>query len=174
MLITLLITLLIGNGCGHVFMKLSCTSFLANFSLEDLVKKNRTPSGQLCAGGGMGGIGGGGGGGGGFWHGRSSCNKSSSFTCQIKSVGDNRFDEAAFVASLKADVEKEVSASGAKVIDQGSSGPAGFYFEYVEKDIRGRVELSGMKNDASFYTWKLNSSSRERLRESNLQKKQHD
>jgi hypothetical protein len=151
MLVTLLVALLIGNGCGRVFMNLSCTSFLANFSLEDLVKKNRSPSGQLCAGGGMGGIGLGGGGGG-FWHRRSSCNKSSSFTCQIKPAGDNRFDEAAFLASLRADVENEISASGAKVIDQGSSGPAEFHFEYAEHDIRGRVEISGMKNGASFYT----------------------
>lgn len=148
MFMTLLIAPLIGNGCTRVFMNLSSTSFLSNFSLEDLVKKNSSPSGQLCAGGGMGG------GGGTFssaGHGRSSSHKSTSFSCQIKSSGESGFDEAAFLASLKVDVEKEIGTSGAKVVGEESSGPAGFYFEYIQQDIRGRVEISGKKS-GSFYT----------------------
>jgi hypothetical protein len=148
MLMTLLIALLIGNGCAHALMNLSSSAFLSNFSLEDLVKRNGSPSGQLCAGGGMGG---GGGTGSSVGHGRSSSHKSTSFSCQIKSTGESSFDEAAFLASLKVDVEKEIAASGAKVVGEGSSGPAGFYFEYIQQDIRGRVEISGKKS-GTFYT----------------------
>jgi hypothetical protein len=149
MLITLLFAVLIGNGCTRALMNLSSSSFLSNFSLEDLVKKNRSPSGQLC--GGLGGMGGGGGSISSLGHGRSSSHKSASFSCQIKSVGENSFDEAAFLASLRADVEKEIAASSAKIIDQGSSSFSRFYFEYVEHDIRGRVEISG-KSSGPFYT----------------------
>ncbi len=50
---------LISNGC-KAFMNFSSSSFLSNFSLEELVKKNRSPSGMICAKGGLGGGGGGG------------------------------------------------------------------------------------------------------------------
>jgi hypothetical protein len=51
--------LLIPNGCKAI-MNFWSSSFLSNFSLEELVKKNRSPSGMMCAKGGMGGVGGGG------------------------------------------------------------------------------------------------------------------
>jgi hypothetical protein len=47
------------------------------------------------------------------------------------------------MASLKTDVEKEIIRSGAKIINQGSSAPAGFYFEYSEGDIHGRINIRG-------------------------------
>ena len=147
--ITLLLALLVGSGCLRTLMNLSSSAFLSNFSLEDLVKKNRSPSGMLCTGGGMGG---GGGSVSSAGHGRSSSHKSSSFSCQIKSTSENSFDEAAFLASLKVDVEKDIAASGATVIDQGVTGLSGFYIEYVDRDIRGRVEISGKKSGSSFYT----------------------
>lgn len=149
MLVIFLTGLLMSNGCARVLMNLSSSSFLANFSLEELVKKNRSPSGQLC--GGLGGLGGGGSSISSARPGRSSSHKSSSFSCQIKSNGGSSFDEADFLASLKADVEKEIADSGAKVVGQGSTGLAGFYFEYVEDDISGRVEIAG-KSSPPFYT----------------------
>jgi hypothetical protein len=77
--------------------------------MEELVKQNRSASGMNCAKGGMGGMGGGG-----FSVGReqSSSNKISSFSCQIN---PGSFDEAAFVGSLKADVEQEINRSGATI-----------------------------------------------------------
>lgn len=117
-------------------MNLSSSSFSSNFSLEELVKKNQSTSGMICAKGGLGG-----GGGRVFSVGRkqSSSNMSSSFSCQISAA----FDQAAFIASLKADVEKEITGSGAKIINQGSSDPSGFYFEYGEGDIDGRISIKG-------------------------------
>jgi hypothetical protein len=78
LVITFLALLLI-NGCA-TFMNSSSSSFLSNFSVEELVKQNRSASGMNCAKGGMGGMGGGG-----FSVGReqSSSNKISSFSCQI-------------------------------------------------------------------------------------------
>lgn len=127
-------------------MNFSSSSFLSNFSLEELVKKNRSPSGMLCAKGGMGG-------GGGDIRSvgpkQSSSNKNSSLSCQIS---DDSFDEAAFLASLKADVEKEIIQSGAKIMNQGRSDPAGFYFEYSEGGIHGRITIGGKKSGTNYYS----------------------
>ena len=125
-------------------MNLSSSSFSSNFSLEELVKKNQSPSGIICAKGGLGG-----GGGRVFSVGRkqSSSNMSSSFSCQISAA----FDEAAFIASLKADVEEEITGSGAKIMNQGSADPAGFYFEYGEGDMHGRISIKG-KRGPNYYS----------------------
>lgn len=135
--------LLISNGC-KTLMNSSSSSFFNNFSLEELVKKNQSPSGMICAKGGMGGggvrvssVG----------RKQSSNNKSSSFSCQV----DASFDETAFIASLKADVEREIIRSGAKTINQDSSDPAGFYFEYSEGDIQGRISIGG-KSRLNYYS----------------------
>ena len=135
-----------GIGCRGI-MNIGPTSFLTNFSLEDLVKKNRSPSGPLCAKGGMGGVGSGGGT---YGLGRSSSSKSSSFSCQINAL--ETFDEAAFINSLKADVENEIKDAGAEVVSQGNSAPDGFYFEYRQGGIQGRVTISGKKGSGNYYT----------------------
>jgi hypothetical protein len=127
-------------------MNFSSSSFLANFSLEELVKKNRSPSGMICATGGMGG---GGGSVSSVGSQRSSNTKSSSFSCQIS---DNAFDEVAFIASLKADVEQEINHSGATIVSQGSAEPAGFYLEYNDRDVHGRISVGGKKSGANFYS----------------------
>jgi hypothetical protein len=139
--------LLSPNGCKGL-MNFSSSSFLSNFSLEQLVKKNRSPSGMICAKAGMGG-GGGGGGISSVGPKQSSSNKSSSFSCQIN---DDSFDEAAFIASLKGDVEQEINRSGATIINRGSSDPTGFFFEYSERDVHGRISIGGKKSGANYYS----------------------
>lgn len=141
--------LLLVSGCKSL-MNFSSSSFLANFSLEELVKKNRSPSGMICA---KGGLGGGGGVVSSVGRKQSSSNKSSSFSCQI---GADSFDEAAFAASMKADVEKEIIRSGAKIMNQGSSDPAGFYFEYGEGQIHGRISIVGKKSGGKYYSLEAN------------------
>jgi hypothetical protein len=156
--ITLLIVLsvfLMGSlGCGAL-MNISSSSFLSKFSLEELVKKNRSPSGMICAKGAMGGMGGGSG-----WVSSEqySSNKMHSFSCQISA---DSFDEADFVATLKADVEQEINLSGATIVNQGSSDPVGFYFEYSEGNILGRVNIEGKKSGGNYYSLhaKLNEKS---------------
>jgi hypothetical protein len=136
--------LLISDGC-RAPMNFSSSSFLSNFSLESLVKANRSPSGMICAKGGTGGVG------------DSfsivgpkqlSSSKSSSFSCQISAAS---FDEAAFIASLKADVEAEIIRSGATIMNGCSADPAGFYFEYSEGNIDGRISIGG-KSGTDYYS----------------------
>ena len=137
-----------GIGCKGI-MNSGPTSFLSSFSLEDLVKKNRSPSGQLCAKERMGGWGGGGSVGT-YSLGRSSSSKSSSFSCQISAL--ETFDDAAFIISLKADVEKEIKDAGTDVVSQGSSAPDGFYFEYRQGATQGRATISGKLGSGNYYT----------------------
>src|SRR6266850_6319019 len=127
-------------------MNSSSSSFLSKFSMEELVKQNRSASGMNCVKGGMGGMAGGS-----FSVGReqSSSNKISSFSCQIN---PGSFDEAAFVGSLKADVEQEINGSGARIVNRGSSDPAGFFFEYSERDILGRISIDGKKSGSNYYS----------------------
>lgn len=84
---------------------------------------------------------------------QSSSNKTSSFSCQI---GADSFDEAAFTASLKVDVEEELIHSGGKIINQGSSDPAGFYIEYGEGQIHGRISIVGKKSGGEYYSLEAN------------------
>ena len=132
------------NGC-KALMNFSSSSFASNFSLEELVKNNQSPSGIICARNGLGG--------GsntvtssGVNH--SSRSTSSSFSCQI---GSASFDETGFIASLKTGLENEIRSSGAKIITAGSSSPAEFYFEYSEGDIHGRISIGG-KRARDFYS----------------------
>jgi hypothetical protein len=140
-----LVAVLLISGCS-AFMNLSASSFLSNFSLERLVKQNRSASGMICAQGGMGGIGGGTGS---VSHTQSSINKIFSFACQIT---DRSFDEATFVNSLKADVEHEITRSGATIVDRGTRHPAEFHFEYSERQILGQISIEGKKSGANYYS----------------------
>src|SRR5688572_27378142 len=139
------LALLLMSGCASV-MHLSSSSFLSNFSLEELVKKNRSPSGMICA---RGGLGGGGNSISSVGRAKSSNNKSSSFSCQ---VSDRAFDEIALLGSLKADVEQAITRSGAKIVNRGSSDPTAFYFEYSERDVLGRITIEGKKSGANYYS----------------------
>jgi hypothetical protein len=152
--ITLVAVLLI-SGCA-AFMNLSSSSFLTNVSLERLVRQNRSASGMICAQGGMGGMAGGSGG---VGYTQSSINKFFSFACQIT---DRSFDEADFVNSLKADVEHEITRSGATIMDRGTRHPAEFHFEYSEGRILGRISIEGKKSGADYYslTARLNETQR--------------
>ena len=154
LLIVLPVLLLISDGC-RAFMNFSSSSFLSNFSLEELVKKNRSPSGMICAKGGLGGAGDS------FSSvgpKHSSSSKGSSFSCQISA---DSFDEAAFIASLKADVEQEINHSGATILNGGGADPSGFFFEYREGVIHGRMSIGGKKSEANYYSLEatLNESS---------------
>lgn len=138
-LLLILMALLPGsNGCKPL-MGISSSSFLSRFSLGELMKRNQSPAAILCVKGGMGGgensIGS-------ASRKQSSIRKSSSFACQI---GSAAFDESGLMASLKTDLENELTGSGARIIGQGSSGPAGFYLEYSEGDIHGRINIEGKR-----------------------------
>jgi hypothetical protein len=127
---------------GYATMKPKQSSFYSNFSLHELVHKNKTRAGQICSSG----PAGGGGLGASFTGGGSVHNrKGDSFRCRIKSDDSGQFNESELITSLKEDVEKEIQTSGAKIVDGGNVGVGGFYFEYSLGDIRGRIDISGKK-----------------------------
>lgn len=130
-------------------MKIPSSSFLSGFSLEQLVKDNHSPSGILCAKGGMGrdenrmGSGGAKG---------SSNTFSSSFSCHLSGADSNSFDEAAFITSLKIDIERKIKDTGATINGQGSPDPSSFFIEYAERDIHGRITISGKTSAGGYFS----------------------
>ena len=150
MRITLLVVALVGAALpvtGCAFMKPTPSSFFTNFSLHSLVRRNKTRAGQICSSGAMGGGGGGSASSGG---GGSHSRKGESFGCRIKSDAGVQFDESELVNSLREDVERELQASGAKILDGGDVS-GGFYFGYGLGDIRGRIDISGKKIRGDYY-----------------------
>jgi hypothetical protein len=145
-------------------MKYKPSTFYANFSMADLVKMNNSRSGIECASGAMGGGSFGGG-----YHSRGShemrYDKTESFTCHLKSVDPNDSNSSELMRSLKADIENRIINSGASLLNSGNM-PSGFYLEYKEEGIQGRVELTGDFNGANYFGIRAN------LKETSTTKKQ--
>ena len=135
-------------GCRGL-MKIPSSSFLSGFSLEQLVKNNHSPSGMLCA---KGGLGGNGNRTGSVGAKGSSNAVSSSFACHLSDADGNSFDEAAFMTSLKIDVERQIRDSGATINGQGSPDPSGFFIEYAERDIQGRITINSKTSAGGYFS----------------------
>src|SRR5215831_5837020 len=150
--IALSIALVTPIGC-RARMTVPSSSFLSAFSLEQLVKNNHSFSGMMCAKGGLGGdgnrIGSAGRNG-------SSTTASSSFSCHLSDTDANSFDEAAFIASLKTDTERQIRDSGATISSRGSSDPTGFFIEYAERDIHGRITIDGKTTSGGYFSLHAN------------------
>ena len=118
-----------------------CTGsrFFDKFSLRKLLEDNYTwvrtrPSG---AGGSIGG-------GSGFvGAGKSSYDKSEQYSCAVHLIGDDRFDEPIFMASLRSLIETETLNCQATILAKGNLGQSGFYFKYKWQDIGGRIDILG-------------------------------
>ena len=126
------------------------TSFFSKFSVRQLVERSRSSTGFTfdMTGGGGGGIGsrmGGVGAGGSHFH----SHKGDSVSFRLKP--NEPFDEAALFSVMKLDVETTLRDNGAQITESGSSGPANFFFNYVLKNVRGRVELSGTRIGNGYY-----------------------
>jgi hypothetical protein len=126
------------------------TSFFSNFSVRQLVERNKSSAGLNCdpVGGGGGGAGfraGGLGSGGAHFN----SHRSDSYACRLSA--NETFDEGRLFSALKLDVERTLRDSGAQVTQTGSSGPANFYFAYGLKNVSGRVELSGTRTGSGYY-----------------------
>lgn len=128
------------------YMKYRPSTFFAGFSLSEMVRN----SPRLRRGSPFGsGVGAGGGGGGGTANSSSSTDssvaryhKSESFSFQVGGADDERFDATEFIASLKAEVEKEINEEGARLKEHAAPDSSSFYFEYSEEGITGRIEIS--------------------------------
>ncbi len=132
---------------GYATMKPKQSSFFSNFSLHGLVRENKTRAGQICS---SGAVGGGGGGAAFIGAEGSHSRKSDSFGCRVKSDDGGRFDESELVNTLREDVERDIQAGGAKILDRGNVS-GGFYFEYSVGDIQGRIDISGKKIRENYY-----------------------
>ena len=154
-----LITILVGLGCS-AFMNFTQSSFFRDFSLRQLVEKNGSRAGLICSQGGIGGGGGGGrsSGGGKEFH----LHKSESFTCRIKTAEGEQFNETEFITSLREDIEKEIEASGAKIVDRGAVDTGSFYFQYLIGEIQGRANISGKRVRDDYYSVKAELDERNR------------
>ena len=125
------------------------TSFFSNFSIRHLVEGNKSAAKFGCDTKGAGGgadfnrIWSAGSGGRSF-----DSHKSDSFTCRVST---GTFDQTDLLSTLKLDVERALHDSGAQITDRGSSGSADFYFAYVAKRVRGRVQISGQRVGSDYY-----------------------
>ena len=146
--VALFIAVAMPIGCRGL-MKIPSSSFLSGFSLEQLVKNNHSPSGMLCA---KGGLGGNGNHSGSLGAKGSSNSVSSSFSCHLSDADSNSFDDAAFITSLKMDIERKITDSGATINGQGNSDPFGFFIEYAERDIHGRITINGKKSAGGYFS----------------------
>ena len=152
--VVLFIALVTPIGC-RALMKVPSSSFLSGFSLEQLVKNNHSPSGMLCS---KGGLGGDGNRIGSVGRKGSSTTASSSFSCHLSDADGNSFDEAAFITSLKMDIERQIKDSGASINSKGSSDPTGFFIDYVERDIHGRITINGKTTGGGYFSLYANVS----------------
>src|SRR3982751_1265527 len=126
------------------------TSFFSNFSVRQLVDRNKSSAGLNCdsRGGGYAGI-------------RShasglgsraahfNSHRSDSYMCRFPS--NETFDQTRIISVLKLDVERSLYDTGAQITERGSSGPGNFYFAYAVKNVRGRIELTGTTSGNGFY-----------------------
>jgi len=145
--VALFIAVVMPIGCRGL-MKIPSSSFLSGFSLEQLVKNNHSPSGVLCS---KGGLGGDGNRIGSVGRNGSSTTASSSFSCHMSDADSNSFDEAAFITSLKMDIERKITDSGATINGQGRPDPSGFFIEYTERNIHGRLTISGKTSARGYF-----------------------
>ena len=146
--LALFISVAMSIGCRGL-MKIPSSSFLSGFSLVELVKNNHSTSGMLCA---KGGLGGDGNRIGSVGRKGSSTAASSSFSCHLTDPDSNSFDEAAFITSLKMDIERKITDSGATINGQGSTDPSGFFIDYAERDIHGRITINGKMSAGGYFS----------------------
>jgi len=126
------------------------SSFFVNFSMRKFVDQSKSSAELNCD------VNGGGGGGidsiaGGLSSGGThfDSHKSDSIGCRLEST--KSFDETMLFSALKLAVERALHENGAQVTDSGSTGPANFYFAYVLKNVRGRVQVSGTRIGTDYY-----------------------
>jgi hypothetical protein len=131
-----------GGGC-RVLVKMQQSVFLSRFMLDRSVKaiaykgidSTRGPGGGGGMGGSAGGIGPGGA------HVKSSSTSTAGFTINLE--GENKFKESEFMEALAAQIKREIEESHASITGTGSASPNGFFVDYKDGNIHGRITISG-------------------------------
>ena len=67
----------------------------------------------------------------------------------------SKFDEAGFIAQLKAEVQKVIGAAGVR-LDSSGSGSGNFYLDYSDAGHTGSVEVFGTRAEGNqFKLWSV-------------------
>jgi hypothetical protein len=77
-----------------------------------------------------------------------------SLRCGIKAADARRFDEAAFIKSLRGEIERDIQAGGAHIDGGGDADAGGFHFEYSSGSRQGRIDVKGKKTGEGTYELK--------------------
>jgi hypothetical protein len=147
LLLVFLLTSL-GTGCkslSRAAIQASQSAFLAQFSLPKTRANVKAPGLDCSKFGEGGGIGGSAGG---VGSGRVSHSQSHSTFCGIERP--EQFEEAGFIQSLKAEIERQIQSNGAQVQGSRLSGSNGFQIEYAEGKIQGKVEMTGQRKESTY------------------------
>ncbi len=137
---------LLANDCVATHAQQS--SFFSKFSLNLLMgKSSARPVCNSVAGGG--GEESSPGAAGGFQE-----RKWESFRCGMKADDARRFDEAAFMKSLRENIERDIEASGAHMDGGGDDDVGGFHIEYSSESMQGRIDITGKKTGEGIYELK--------------------
>jgi hypothetical protein len=128
------------------------SAFFSSFSLEKLVKNDKSNVGLVCDSNPNGGGGGSNGTSFGFGHKQFNAHKALDFACKLKSDASEPFDEKRLMAALQLDVEQALRDNGANVIGSGNPDPTSFYFAYTLKNIQGRVQVSGRITSGDYFS----------------------
>jgi len=131
----------ISGGC-RMFAQLQQSDFFSRFVLDKSVKAIAYKGVDATRGPGGGGIGGTVGGIGPRGPDvRSSSTSSSGF--MIIEEGVNKFEESEFYEALASRIKKEIEESHASITGSGNSTSNGFYIDYKDGNLIGRITISG-------------------------------
>ena len=143
LLFLVLTAILITAGCSS----LSKSSTFKNFSLQNITKRTAYMAADCSKGAGGDGIDAEGSGAG---AGGTSNILSNSIKCQIIEVGAAKFIENDFIGAILAEAEKEIKANGATVTTSSRPSSSEFKVEYESKGRRGKINVSGNRNDSLY------------------------
>lgn len=146
---TLLVLAIFSSACST-----TPSSFFQNFSLLEVVERNKSeihadcgpPNGGGAVGGGFGGIG--------FGspskRNNYSFSKFTNFTCKLD---PNDFDEAVAMPLLQRVIEQSISEAGGRVTKHENPERAGFTLTYTVNGAEGKLTVSGKEVFAQQYSF---------------------
>jgi len=142
-------TITVSGGC-RTLVHMQQSAFFSKFVLDKSVKATAYNGIDFTSGAGGGsGIGGSAGG-----IGTRGIDVHSSSTStagfSIIEEGENRFQESQFIEALASQIKKEIVENNADITAGGSISSNEFYFDYHERDIKGRITIVGSAMGQSY------------------------
>jgi hypothetical protein len=143
LLLFVLLLNIVTAGCNtRADIQASRSAFLSQFSLQKTLANLNAPgldcsgaSGDSSAVGAVGSSG-------------VSNRRSESRFCGIERADE--FEAAGFIQRLKAEIERQIQATGGQVQGSSPSGSTGFHIEYVLGKSQGKIEISGESQSSAY------------------------